>query len=897
MDDLLRDFLTETFESLDAADLELVRFEKQRHDKDALDKIFRLVHTVKGTGGFLGLTRLCALAHAAETVLGLFRDGTLQVIPSSVSMILKSIDRIKEILAGLEAQQREPEGQDQDLIGVLEQIARGDEIVVAEKSIRKSSAGKPSREPSEIASAALERELKPGEVSLEDLEAAFQNTAGPADMAPPPAAGHITAAQPPMESDHAVPTKGASEPSVANQSIRVNVALLERMMTLVSELVLTRNQLMQMVRNQSNSEFKVPLQRLSTVTSDLQDSVMKTRMQPIGNAWSKLPRLVRDLSQDLGKKITLDMAGADTELDRQVLELIRDPMVHMVRNSADHGLEATEKRKNLGKPEAGRIIVRAYHEGGHIIVEVGDDGRGLSVEKIREKALRLGLATNPELDRMSDQQIQRFIFAPGFSTAEKITNVSGRGVGLDVVRTNIEQIGGTIDLDSTPGSGTTFTIKIPLTLAIVSALIVESAGERFAIPQIAVVELVRTKPNAEHRIEIIHDTPVLRLRDRLLPLVSLASVLELTCEPVEQALAKREAFVIVTQVGSRSFGIVVDRVYDTEEIVVKPVTSLLRNVSVYSGNTILGDGSVIMIVDPNGVASYIAHDEASVRAAAANDAPVHGKLDSTTALLLFRTGTSGPRAVRLALVTRLEEVDVEKIERCDGKNLVQYRGRLMSIQPVDPVSGLVQTGRQPILVFSQGERTVGLAVDEIIDIAEENLDIELNSTTPGILGSATIKGHATEILDANYFLTQVYSDWLEHLERATGQAVAQRLLLIDDSPYFLNMLSPLLQAAGYQVTSVNSADEALKLKERGAFFDTIVSDIEMPGTDGFAFARTVRADEKWSKSRLVAFSASVDADMESRGRAAGFDECVSKFERARLMSVLEQLRAHNGVAA
>jgi two-component system, chemotaxis family, sensor kinase CheA len=372
-------------------------------------------------------------------------------------------------------------------------------------------------------------------------------------------------------------------------------------MTLVSELVLTRNQLLQLARTHENSAFTVPLQRLSHITSDLQEGVMKTRMQPIGIAWNKLPRLVRDLSHDMSKKIELTMLGAETELGRQVLELIKDPLTHMIRNSGDHGLETPAERRAAGKPEAGNIVLNAFHEGGYIILEISDDGRGLAVDRIRAKALSQGLATEAELAGMTDGQIQRFIFRAGFSTAEKVSAVSGRGVGMDVVRTNIEKIGGTIELKSITGQGTTFTVKIPLTLAIVSALIVEAGKERFAIPQLSVVELVRAQRGSATTgregtgnsvIERINDTPVLRLRNRLLPLVSLTELLALGKDDREGTAAH----VVVAQVGAHMMGIIVDRVFDTEEIVVKPVAPILRHVTMFSGNTILGDGSVIMIL-------------------------------------------------------------------------------------------------------------------------------------------------------------------------------------------------------------------------------------------------------------------------------------------------------------
>src|SRR5690349_8820658 len=616
MDDLLREFLTETSESLDTVDNQLVRFEQEPNNAKILDNIFRLVHTIKGTCGFLGLPRLEALAHAGETLMGKFRDG-MPVTAEAVTLILSSIDRIKEILAGLEATEAEPEGADRDLIDQLEaMVERGMAAMAAGEAAAPMEAPAMASPPTQPAAPAepkvtqgstrgtlieqtLERPLRPGEVSLDELERAFRETAievAPAAPATKPvaaAAAEAEAAKKPAKRAAAVETDMAEGDKVANQSIRVNVDTLEHLMTMVSELVLTRNQLLEISRRNEDTEFKVPLQRLSNVTAELQEGVMKTRMQPIGNASQKLPRIVRDLSGELGKQIELEMHGADTELDRQVLDLIKDPLTHMVRNSADHGLETPAERLACGKGEQGTIRLSAYHEGGHIIICIADNGRGLNTEKIKAKAVSSGLVTEAELEKMTEAQIHKFIFAPGFSTAAAITSVSGRGVGMDVVRTNIDQIGGTIDIKSVAGEGSSVTIKIPLTLAIVSALIVEAAGDRFAIPQLSVVELVRARANSEHRIERIKDTAVLRLRNKLLPLIHLKKLLKIDDGSSSDP---ENGFIVVTQVGSQTFGIVVDGVFHTEEIVVKPMSTKLRHIDMFSGNTILGDGAVIMII-------------------------------------------------------------------------------------------------------------------------------------------------------------------------------------------------------------------------------------------------------------------------------------------------------------
>jgi two-component system chemotaxis sensor kinase CheA len=835
MDDLLSEFLTETAESLDVVDVELVRFESDPGDKATLNNIFRLVHTIKGTCGFIGLPRLESLAHAGETLLGKFRDGALPVTAASVSLVLASIDRIKSLLAHLAAEQVEPAGDDRDLIGQLELAAEGGAVAVA-------APPPPKPEPVVVAEPPADGEgrwdadqgryLRPGEVSLADLEAAFLAADGPVEAAPArevkPAAFAAPAA---AEQDDE--KKGG----IGANSIRVNVNVLESLMTMVSELVLTRNQLMQMLRTSHDSEFKAPLQRLSGITAELQDAVMKTRMQPIGSAWKKLPRIVRDASQDLGKKIDLVMEGEATELDRQVLELIRDPLTHMIRNSCDHGVERPADRAAAGKPEMGTIRLHAYHEGGHIIVEQTDDGAGLNTERIRRKAIEKGVIDGTEAMAMTDAQVHRLIFAPGFSTAEKVTSISGRGVGMDVVKTNVELIGGAIDLRSRQGAGTTFVIKIPLTLAIISALIVGVGEHRFALPQLSVLELVRTGKRCEHKVELINASRVLRLRDRLLPLVSLADVLNLIVEPFDP---DRLASIVVMQVGETRFGLIVDEVFDTEEIVVKPLAKRLGAMSEYSGATILGDGAVIMILDPNGVSRSVASIDRSVdrlleeqAKAAAASAPAAAR----TSMLLYAAGGEQPRACPLSLITRLEELDASKFEPTARGLVVQYRGKLM---PLASAGGAIKrTGKQPVLVFSQGESVIGLAVDRILDIVEDVLDIQIGDAAPGVLGTAVLKSVSTEVIDLGWFLGQADPGWAAAAAQIEKQRGRKRVLLIEGHPFFRNLLAPVVSAAGYDVTIAASAEEARARLESGATFDVVLADADSGGQTDVAGCNVV----------------------------------------------------------
>ncbi len=623
----------------------------------------------------------------------------------------------------------------------------------------------------------------------------------------------------------------------------------------------------------------MPLQRLSNVTAELQEGVMKTRMQPIGNAWQKLPRIVRDVAADLGKEIELEVHGAETELDRQVLELVKDPFTHLVRNCADHGIEAPAERRAAGKPQKGIIRLSACHQGGHIIIDIGDDGRGLDLARIRAKAIELGLASESDIAAKSEVEIGNLIFMPGFSTASKVTSISGRGVGMDVVRANIEQIGGTVDLKSTPGAGTTFTIKIPLTLAIASALIVEAGAERFAIPQLSVLELVRVANGGEHRIEHIRDTPVLRLRNKLLPLVALKAMLQLGQGDEDKG------FVVVTQVGSQIFGIVVDGVFHTEEIVIKPLSSKLRHLTVFSGTTILGDGTVIMILDPNGMVQALGRLAPQAEAIASDEAETVAE-DDLTPLLVFRAGSQQPKAVLLSLVARLEEIDCGRIETSEGQYLVQYRDQLMPLVRIDQ-GRLKQDGAVPVLVFADSGRRMGLIVDEIIDIVEERLDIAVASERPGLVGYAVVKGSATEIVDVAHFLPQAYADWFRRRDPRLLPA-ARRIMLVDDSAFFRDMLAPLIKAAGYQVTSIGSAPEALSAIRSGARVDVLITDIEMPGMDGFELAAALRNDPATEGLPVIALSAMVSAEAIERGRRVGFHDFVAKFDRAGLIAAIKE---------
>lgn len=910
MDDLIVEFITETNESIGLLDSELVKLEQNPQDAAILGNIFRIMHTIKGTCGFLGLPRLERVAHAGENVLGKIRDKQLEATPDAITLILEALDNIKGLLDYLSANGEEQAGDDSDLIARLNYFAEngvlsGASVIAADFSFPLIEQVKEAIAEAEAEFPHFKGDDDPFMMeALEKMAAAEAAKKGDTGHPEPivqstevkdlkplieeiiiakPAAKDPSASLTPRLQDDAKPQKPQDD--TANQSIRVSIDVLENLMQMVSELVLTRNQLMQIVRSKDDKELVTPLQQLSHITSELQEGVMKTRMQPIGNAWSKFPRLIRDLSIELGKKIDLKMNGAETELDRQLLEVIKDPLTHMVRNSCDHGLETPAERLAAGKPEVGTVTLSAYHEGGHIIIEIVDDGRGINIERVKQKAISNGIATESSLATMSEKQIAQFVFAAGFSTAEKVTSVSGRGVGMDVVKTNIQKIGGAIDLDSTWGKGSKVAVKIPLTLAIVSVLIVETHGQKFAIPQINVLELVRAAPDSPVHIETINNALVMRLRDKLLPLAVMSEVLGF--DSSHDDLMKKEIYIVVCRVGTYDFGVLVDRIYDTEEIVVKPVSEILKSITIYSGNTILGDGSVIMILDPNGVARTISNVDISSRVEDAIALNLQ-KAEQTVPFLSFTLGKGAPKAVPLELVSRLEEIDVKDIEVAGDKPVVQYRGDLMRLITLDAEFSLPNSWLVDVIVFSYDKKVIGLVVNEIVDIVQAPFDIKITSKAAkqnGYLGSMVISGKTTDIVDIGYLLTDLVDDAVAEMsETAKQKATDKSILLVEDSPFFRNLTVPMLAAAGYHVTSAENGQEAYDmLTEQNMHFDMIVTDIEMPVMDGFEFASNCRKSPKVNGTPIVAYTSSMSAEVEKHSKDVGMNDCIPKTDRIGLL--------------
>jgi two-component system chemotaxis sensor kinase CheA len=569
--------------------------------------------------------------------------------------------------------------------------------------------------------------------------------------------GEILVAHGATDNEHvaeAVRTQTEVKRSVSDSSIRVDVDLLDSLMRLVGELVLTRNQVVSHAAGLGDGTLLRISQRLNLVASELQEGVMKTRMQPIDNVWNKLPRVVRDLGVSCGKSVRLHMEGRETELDKTILEAIKDPLTHVVRNAVDHGIETPAERAAAGKHEEGVLTLRAFHEGGHVIIEVADDGAGIDVTKIAAKAANKGLLPADQISKLSERELFNLIFLPGFSTAEKVTNVSGRGVGMDVVKTNIERIGGTIDINSRPGAGTTLRIKIPLTLAIIPALVVTCEADRYAIPQVNLLELVRLdNEQARRGIERIHGVPVYRLRGNLLPLVHLSQELGLVPVGYDSLSEDRTVYVVVLQAEDRQFGLVVDEVNDTEEIVVKPLGKQLKSIGAYAGATIMGDGRVALILDVLALAqqAHVLNNGARDRLAAERQTDSAAGAAETESLLVVGLADSRRVAIPLAMVTRLEEFPPTLVERVGSREVVQYRGQILPLVRVSDVLGAYgETDPEAplrVVVYSEGGRGVGLVVDSILDTVEETITARSDLEAAGVLGSAVVQSKITALLD------------------------------------------------------------------------------------------------------------------------------------------------------
>jgi two-component system chemotaxis sensor kinase CheA len=770
LDELTREFLIESQEGLDRMERCLTELEERPTDAGLIGDIFRSVHTIKGTTGFLGFTRLEKLAHSGENLLGLLREGKLTADRPTITGLLKLMDGLRSILKTIEVESSEGDGDDAELIALMGELqapakAQTKQPVRLRAGAHPAPADAGELQLAQPLTAALEHSSpataaahpaapSPDEWALEVPFAAAPPAPQPVEAAHEPFAAPAAKASVETESNDAKPHAPAMPAGTAAEStLRVDITLLNRMMNLVGELVLTRNQVLQATA--ADPSMTMLSRRLDMVTADLRESVMKARMQPVSNIFSKMPRMVRDLSQALGRRVRLHVEGQDTELDKSLLEAIKDPLTHAVRNSLDHGIEPPEVRQAAGKDPEGTLKLRASQEGSHVVIEVSDDGAGIAVEKIRQKAIERGFITPDRAAQLAERELLQLIFVPGFSTAAAVTNVSGRGVGMDVVRTNVEKIGGKVEIDSRAGKGTTLRMRIPLTLAIIPALIVHSLRQSFALPQGALSELVHIPPEqAAAAIEWIEGAPLYRLRGKLLPLVFLDRLLMPGGE--HKPTTERDNFIAVLDADGRRFGLVVDGLADPEEIVVKPLSAVLKDIGLYSGATVLGNADLALILDPGSIAiragiAMSADEEERARAAEREiDA------DAAKSLEYLLVEACGRRAaVPLADVLRIEQLPLSRIEYIGNRPVLNFEGQLLPVEDaggvLDPAEGdpaaLGGAERKIIVVVCrEGKRHVGIAVSHVLDVAAGG-DLFEAGTSRRTGGVTLLKSRVTGIVD------------------------------------------------------------------------------------------------------------------------------------------------------
>jgi two-component system chemotaxis sensor kinase CheA len=748
MDEIINDFLVESHEGLDRLDQDLVNLEEHGGD-EVLASIFRTMHTLKGTCGFLGFTRLESVAHAAENLLSLLRDKTVPVRGDVTTALLRTVDAVRAMLARIEANGDEGTDDYRELVHELELLQTSAEPEpTAERVADRPEAAAAPTPPAPAPAPKVKRPGGRKTAALAPTEPELPPTAVPAQATPQPApVPAVTSAEPAPSDDRIAPaappvTEARGSSAVADSSIRVDVDLLDTLMNLVGELVLARNQILQLTAGQDTA-LLAPAQRLNLITTELQEGVMKTRMQPIGNVWSKFPRIVRDLAVSCGKHVRLEMDGADTELDKTIIEAIKDPLTHLVRNAIDHGIESPERRAELGKPTEGRLLLRAYHEGGRVNIEIIDDGRGIDTDAVRTKAVERGVLSAEQAARMGQRELLNLIFMPGFSTAATVSNLSGRGVGMDVVKTNIERIGGSVDVLTELGRGSTVKVSIPLTLAIIPALVVTSGEQRYAIPQISLLELVRLdRSQPGSRIELIQGAPVYRLRGRLLPIVFLADELHSAAHP-DADTDDGVVNIVVLQADDRQFGLVVDQINDTQEIVVKPLGRLLKDVTTFAGATNMGDGRVALILDVLGLA-HRSHVVSTARERALTEQHDLVGLSETEVqtLLLLAVGDDRRVAIPLSAVARLDEFPASSVELVGNDSVVQYRGEILRLIDLASVLGYGRGGGSDtlhVVVYTHPRGRVGFIVDGVVDIVEASISDTMNSHV--------IDGRVTELVD------------------------------------------------------------------------------------------------------------------------------------------------------
>lgn len=782
LDEIVHEFLVESHENLDQLDSDLVALEAAPGSRELLSSIFRTIHTIKGTSGFLAFTALERVTHAGENLLVELRDGLRSMDQGTTDVLLEMVDVVREVLRRIEAENGEGDVDVAPVVARIQAVLDGAApvaVVPAQRTAPPAAAEKAADRAADEPTTAEEAPLvtttpapagaegaarprsrtirakRPAVASAPvdaDVASATAAPAPAAERAPTPAAApepsrapaRAAAAPSPAAARRAAEEPGeATARSAADGSIRVDVELLDALMRQVGELVLARNAISRLAGATADVELVRASQRLSLIASELQEGVMKTRMQPIEHVWSKVPRMVRDLAAACDKQVRLEMVGGETELDRSLLEAIKDPLTHLIRNAVDHGIEAADRRVAAGKPAQGLLALRASHSGGQVVVDIVDDGAGIDVERVAAKAVERGLRTADQVAAMAPADLLQLLFLPGFSTAEAVTNVSGRGVGMDVVRTRIEAIGGTVDVESDLGRGTTWRLRIPLTLAIMPALTVACDGELYAIPQVSLLELVALDAQTSGAVEYVRSAPVYRLRGELLPLVELREVFGADV-PADRA----GAVIAVLEADSRRFGLLVDRVLNTEEIVVKPLSGRLKAIGLYAGATLLGDGKVSLILDVQAIGRRaMAGDRGELERSRSTED--HAALRETVQVLVAGIGDGRRVAIPLSAVTRLEKLPAALLEHVGGREVLQYRGSITPVVRLDRMLGSVvqEKDELTVVVSSRRGRSVAVVVDQIVDIVDDDVTVHSDLGDHGLVGSTVLKDRVTELLD------------------------------------------------------------------------------------------------------------------------------------------------------
>ncbi len=1019
--ELIECFVTEASEGLDGIETDLLAMEADgaNINVERVNKIFRSIHSIKGTAGFLGLTAIGALSHEMENVLNMIRNRELTPGEAVVEALIRGSDllrgmvsdhsrsnqvdvsqhvaALKSAVKGLSSP-AETAAPDREIdvlmptggvafMGVSEKALRQQQernchihIVEADlindveskgltpvqflqrvyacaelmdSYISTSGVGTlDSKLPAEL----LFRMLLASEHGPDDLhlelglpsdrvhpiatpdhgpwdstgasareEAPVTQTARAMAQATAPEGGASSKIDEPAD-----PARASAAPVRTDATLRVGVRILDNLMTLAGELVLARNQLLQISASKGQAGIDSVANRIDQVTSDLQEAIMQTRMQPVGTVLGKFQRVVRDLSKTLNKQCDLFIEGNEVELDKTIIEAIGDPLTHLVRNALDHGLERPELREAKGKKPTGQVHIRAFHQGGKVNITISDDGAGIDGEKLKTKAVQKNVITADQARTMSEREAIRLIFHPGFSMAEKVTEVSGRGVGMDVVRTNIEKLGGTVDVETQLGSGTTIAIRLPLTLAIIPALIVWCNEKKYALPQVHIHELIRVKASeVRTKIRRINDAELLHVRGSLLPLVRLSTALGVPSrfragydgpavdnhrlaladrrddgEPLaadnrrDGASDRREDTnegalnIIVAEAGALRYGLVVDGLDDSQEIVVKPLGRHMKQCTCLAGATVLGDGKVAMILDVTGISQHCGlkapDDKQTDAAEAATDA------DDACTALMFRNHETEHFAVPTALISRIENIKAEQIDSVGGREILQYRGRSLPLlrldQHIKARPSEVQ-GACHVAVFNVADHEVGLVIPHLGDIRDISTHLDTSAfCEPGVFGSLIVQDATTRVIDLIAITRSAYPEWFAaaaaSAERSAGTGV--RIVLAEDSAFFRGQVAAFLESAGFEVEAFDDGEGAwARLQKLSPPVDLVLTDIEMPRVTGLELTSRIKGDSRLRSIPVFALtSLAGDANIK-RGREAGVDEYLVKLDRELLISAIQ----------